>query len=165
MIDKQPLWKNYKSFAKKFPEVYDVVPETFIIPEDRAAFMTKFGSEEEEDSIWVMKPTIEGRELKFFNQESLKASEIPGDGYIISKYMKPHLFKGFKYDLHLFVLVTSFDPLIIYIYKDGCVKLADLTYSSTDMSNSHHTSTSENPQNMRYSEFESFLKEDGVDTA
>ena len=42
--------------------------------------------------------------------------------WIISKYINPHLINGFKYDLRIYILVTSFNPLIIYIYKNGNYK-------------------------------------------
>jgi tubulin polyglutamylase TTLL4 len=38
----------------------------------------------------------------------------------VSKYVsKPHLINGLKYDLRIYILVTSFDPLRIYFFKDG----------------------------------------------
>lgn len=41
-------------------------------------------------------------------------------GYIASKYVSnPHLINGYKYDLRLYVLVSSFDPLVVYLYNDG----------------------------------------------
>lgn len=41
-------------------------------------------------------------------------------GYMVSKYVsKPHLINGLKYDLRIYILVTSFDPLRIYFFKDG----------------------------------------------
>ena len=57
------------------------------------------------------------------------------NGYIVSKYVsKPHLIRGYKYDLRLYVLVTSFDPLKIYIFKDGLVRLATVPYSTSKAS-------------------------------
>ena len=56
-------------------------------------------------------------------------------GYIVSKYVsKPHLIRGYKYDLRLYVLVTSFDPLKIYMFKDGLVRLASVPYSTSKSS-------------------------------
>ncbi len=41
-------------------------------------------------------------------------------GFVISKYVsKPHLIHGYKYDLRCYVLVTSYDPLTIYMFEDG----------------------------------------------
>jgi len=41
-------------------------------------------------------------------------------GYIISRYISnPHLIDGYKYDLRLYVLVTQFDPLVIYLFNNG----------------------------------------------
>jgi tubulin polyglutamylase TTLL4 len=52
------------------------------------------------------------------------------DGYLASKYVaRPHLINGFKYDLRVYVLVSSFDPLRIYVYNDGLVRFATEQYS------------------------------------
>ena len=49
--------------------------------------------------------------------------------YLISDYIKdPHLINGLKYDLRIYVLVTSYDPLKIYIYKDGLCRFATEKY-------------------------------------
>ena len=51
--------------------------------------------------------------------------------YLISEYIaKPHLINGYKYDLRLYVLVTSFDPLKVYIYKEGLARFATQNYST-----------------------------------
>lgn len=44
--------------------------------------------------------------------------------------MRPHLINGFKYDLRVYVLVTSYDPLTVYIYEDGLVRFATQAYST-----------------------------------
>lgn len=52
------------------------------------------------------------------------------DGYLASKYVsKPHLINGYKYDLRVYVLVSSFDPLRIYMYNDGLVRFATEKYT------------------------------------
>jgi tubulin polyglutamylase TTLL4 len=61
----------------------------------------------------------------------------PGDvipkkgGLLLSKYVaNPHLIDGLKYDLRIYVLVTSFDPLKIYLFKEGLVRFATEAYST-----------------------------------
>lgn len=52
-------------------------------------------------------------------------------GFVISRYVsKPHLINGFKYDLRVYVLVTSYDPLIIYFYQEGLCWFATEKYST-----------------------------------
>jgi len=55
--------------------------------------------------------------------------------YIIQKYIaNPHLINWFKYDLRIYVLITSFDPLRIYLYDNGLVRFATWKYSTTNNS-------------------------------
>ena len=52
-------------------------------------------------------------------------------GQIISKYIiDPHLIDGFKYDLRIYVLVLSYDPLKIYFYYEGLVRFATIKYTT-----------------------------------
>jgi tubulin polyglutamylase TTLL4 len=52
-------------------------------------------------------------------------------GYLISKYVSnPHLINGLKYDLRVYVLVSSFDPLRVFIYDEGLVRFATEEYST-----------------------------------
>lgn len=50
---------------------------------------------------------------------------------LASKYLaNPHLVNGLKYDLRVYVLVTSFKPLVVYMYTDGLVRFATEPYSN-----------------------------------
>ena len=44
------------------------------------------------------------------------------------------MIRGFKYDLRIYILVVSFDPLKIYMFKDGLVRLATVPYSTSKAS-------------------------------
>lgn len=52
--------------------------------------------------------------------------EIPEHEHcIVQKYISnPFLFEGLKFDLRVYVLVAGCDPLRIYIYNEGIVRLA-----------------------------------------
>jgi len=60
----------------------------------------------------------------------LQPDQIPQDEQVlVSKYIvDPLCIDGHKCDLRVYVLVTSFDPLIIYLYEEGIVRLATVRY-------------------------------------
>lgn len=52
----------------------------------------------------------------------------PGS-YVVQRYISnPYLLGGKKFDLRLYVLVTSFRPLTVYIYRDGFAKFSSTRY-------------------------------------
>ena len=48
---------------------------------------------------------------------------------------QPFTLDGFKFDLRIYVLVTSCDPLYIYVYNDGLARLATMQYQAPSGSN------------------------------
>ena len=50
---------------------------------------------------------------------------------VISRYISnPLLINGHKFDLRVYVVVTSYEPLRIYIYKEGLASFASVSYST-----------------------------------
>jgi len=72
---------------------------------------------ENEKAIWIFKPAASscGRGIKLFSNDEKLPKEKKG--FIVSKYIaRPHLINGYKYDMRIYILVTSYDPLTIYMY-------------------------------------------------
>ena len=82
--------------------------------------------------------------------------EVPVDEQlIISRYIdNPLLLNGLKFDLRVYVLVTSFEPLRIYVYNEGLARFASEPYhhpeTTKDSKFAHLTNYSINKRNDRY---------------
>ena len=48
---------------------------------------------------------------------------------------KPFLIDGLKFDLRVYVLITSCDPLRVFVFRDGLVRLATEPYQVPNDSN------------------------------
>ncbi|EDV22263.1 uncharacterized protein TRIADDRAFT_59327 [Trichoplax adhaerens] len=59
------------------------------------------------------------------------SENIPwNENYVVQEYMeKPLLIDGLKFDLRIYVLVTSCDPLRIFLFDDGLVRLSTQPYT------------------------------------
>jgi len=126
---KDNLWRNISKMIRDYGPEYKICPKTWILQEDYKRFQ-KERENTEKMKLWILKPANSscGRGIKVINKTSHVARK---SGTVICQYiMKPHLINGFKYDLRLYVLITSYDPLTIYLYKEGLVRFATMPYST-----------------------------------
>lgn len=50
---------------------------------------------------------------------------------MVSRYVSnPLLINGHKFDLRIYVLVTSYEPLRVYVFKEGLVRFASVSYDT-----------------------------------
>lgn len=73
---------------------------------------------------------------------------------IISRYVtNPLLINGHKFDLRIYVVVTSYEPLRVYVFKEGLARFASETYSNKFDKNNrymHLTNYSINKKNSKF---------------
>ncbi|XP_063312651.1 tubulin polyglutamylase TTLL5-like [Pelobates fuscus] len=149
---KDLLCKNIQTLQKKHgAQTYNFLPQSYVLPNDNKEFRKVISKDQ---GPWISKPVsaCQGRGIQIINSFSqINRRET----LLVSRYIKnPLLVDGFKFDLRLYVLVTSYDPLIIYLYEEGLTRFATNQYKPTEdnMKNQymHLTNTSINKANANY---------------
>jgi hypothetical protein len=111
---------------------FDIVPTTFVMPRDYSAFAAHFAEAAPRlgaRNFWIVKPTnsSRGRGITLINEpRELRL----GEHVIVQRYVaNPLLLNGFKFDLRLYVLVTSFQPLEAFLYGEGFARMCTAPFS------------------------------------
>jgi hypothetical protein len=143
---KDNLWRNYLKFNKNFPTEYNFLPLTYLIPNSLNDFKTAYKN----SNMWIVKPKNSARGSGVRLLKNL--ADLPKE-CIVSKYLdNPHLINNKKYDLRIYVLVTSYLPLKIYLFKEGLVRFASEEFDKQDKDNIyiHLTNYAVNKKNVNY---------------
>ena len=150
---KANLWRNVQKQRRQHGKEFDICPTTYIFPEDYKRFISDRELNNFKD-LFILKPTGAscGRGIRVIGK---KDSVPKRAGWLVSKYiMRPHLLRGYKYDLRIYIVVTSFEPLKAYIFREGLVRLATVPYtlakSSLKRRFMHLTNYSVNKKNVGY---------------
>jgi len=127
---KDRLWKNYhKLMLKHGKSEFGFLPRTFCLPAD-TKLLRKVWERKGGKGRWIVKPPAlaRGEGIKVIN----KWCQIPAARpLVVQRYVaRPYLINETKFDLRLYVLVTSMNPLRIYLYDDGLVRFASNKYTN-----------------------------------
>ncbi|NXS49000.1 TTLL4 polyglutamylase, partial [Balaeniceps rex] len=151
---KDRLWRNLlKMQARCGKKEFNFFPQSFILPQD-IKLLRKAWEEGASRQKWIVKPPASARGIGI--QVIHKWSQLPKRRpLLVQRYLhKPYLIGGKKFDLRIYVYVTCYDPLRVYLFKDGLVRFASCRYSSSmkSLSNKfvHLTNYSVNKKNTEY---------------
>ncbi|KAG8567245.1 hypothetical protein GDO81_013552 [Engystomops pustulosus] len=148
--------KNLKRFRKQLERESgrleaakcDFFPKTFELPSEYHLFVEEF--RRNPGITWIMKPVARSQGKGIFLFRKLKdiidwrkdgsrtdeqRDEIPVENYVAQRYIEnPYLIGGRKFDLRVYVLVTSYIPLRAWLYRDGFARFSNtrFTLSSID---------------------------------
>ena len=80
--------------------------------------------------MWIVKPANLSRGRGIYIVDNISEVNVE-ELSIISRYISnPLLINGHKFDLRIYVCVTSVDPLRIYVFKEGLARFATQEYTS-----------------------------------
>jgi tubulin polyglutamylase TTLL6/13 len=106
-------------------------------------------------ATYIVKPDLgsQGRGI-FLVQEPQDLTHFR-DAAIAQEYISPYLLSGLKFDLRIYVLLASVDPLRVYIFREGMARFCTEPYAPPDAKNlcemyRHLTNYSVNKHNSRF---------------
>jgi len=129
---KDGLNRFYNKLKAKFPEDYNYIPETYLFPDQKQEILRKFKDYHyDPDDIWLFKPARDSfaHGIKIIdNYDDIKNAKQKR--FLVSRYvMHPLLINNKKFDMRAYVLVTGMNPLKIYFYRDGYLKISVKNYT------------------------------------
>ncbi|CAI5792536.1 tubulin polyglutamylase TTLL13-like isoform X1 [Podarcis lilfordi] len=130
---KDLLARNLNRMLKLFPKEYSIFPRTWCLPADYGDFQA-YGRMRK-NRTYICKPDsgCQGRGI-FITRNPKEIKH--GEHMICQQYIaKPFLIDGFKFDMRIYVLVTSCDPLKIFVYEEGLARFATMRYIEPSSSN------------------------------
>eukprot|EP01042_Synura_sphagnicola_P022052 gene22052-28081_t len=130
---KDKLAKSMHKMGRISP-LYDFTPKTWFLPNDYAhiANFLKSGTKR----CVIMKPSAGAQGRGIFlamKPEQIIQSE---EYYIVQSYLhRPLLIDGYKFDLRIYVLVISCDPLRILLFREGLCRFCTSPYQRPNPEN------------------------------
>ena len=112
-------------------EKFNIIPDTYILPDEFADFYSHFHmlKSKELPNNWIIKPTNSSQGKGIYIIDDISDAPID-EQCIVSRYVhNPLLINGLKFDMRLYVLVTSMDPWRFYIYNEGLARFASEPYN------------------------------------
>jgi len=109
------------------------MPESYDLPTEAEAFLE--AAKEDREAIWIWKEAkmAKGLGIKLLPtlQEATSAAKEPGKlRAVAQRYLEPLLMGGVKWDLRLYVLLTSLSPVECFLYNEGFARFCGAPYPS-----------------------------------
>lgn len=118
-------------------------------------------------NIWIVKPAglSRGRGIRLCDNlaDIYNCTKGKDSNWVIQKYIEhPILYKGRKLDIRQWVMVTDWNPLMVWFYQECYIRLSTNEYDLSDIHNkfSHLTNNSINKYAKNFEKEAGFLSQD-----
>lgn len=129
------LAQSLELMKKRFPKEYSFFPTTYVLPLHLAAFRSLFQNGQSM-STFIIKPDGSAQGKGIFLTKRIEDVENLSTICVAQQYIRnPLLIERKKFDLRIYVLVTSCCPLRIYLFRDGLVRLCTEEYKQPNEKN------------------------------
>ncbi|XP_061603613.1 tubulin polyglutamylase TTLL11 [Phyllopteryx taeniolatus] len=146
MSRKINLSRAVRIMQELFPVEYDFYPRSWILPDEYQQFSTQIRtvkeSDETLDPTFIVKPDggSQGEGIYLIRDPAeLRAAGAQARQAVVQEYIrKPLLVDKLKFDIRLYVLLKSLEPLEIYIAKEGLTRFCTEPYQEPSQKNLGH---------------------------
>ncbi|XP_073414834.1 tubulin polyglutamylase TTLL11 isoform X2 [Dendrobates tinctorius] len=148
MVRKINLSRALRTLRELYPQEYDYYPQSWILPEEYHTFTAEVRMARDSDPSWkpifIVKPDggCQGDGIYLIKDPC----EVRGVGglqsrpAVVQEYVrKPLLVDKLKFDMRLYVVLTSLEPLEIYVSKDGLSRFCTEPYQQPTHKNLHRS--------------------------
>lgn len=155
---KVDLSKNFFQLQKLFPDHYNFHPKSFTVPAERSTLKNYMESLPSDQRTFIIKPDLgsQGKGIYLIQDpnEALECKKLA----IAQQLIEPYLIDGLKFDLRVYALVTSINPLRVYVYKEGLARFCTEKYEKPNSKNMNQsfkflTNYSLNKHNKNFEQF------------
>uniref|UniRef100_A0A8B9F5F0 Tubulin tyrosine ligase like 11 n=1 Tax=Amazona collaria TaxID=241587 RepID=A0A8B9F5F0_9PSIT len=146
MVRKVTLSRAVRTMQDLFPLEYNFYPRSWILPEELPLFVDEVRMMKDSDPSWkptfIVKPDggCQGDGIYLIRDPSdiRQTGSIQSRPAVVQEYIcKPLLVDKLKFDIRLYVLLKSLEPLEIYIAKDGLSRFCTEPYQEPTLKNLH----------------------------
>ncbi|NWR57625.1 TTL11 polyglutamylase, partial [Bucorvus abyssinicus] len=146
MVRKITLSRAVRTMQDLFPLEYNFYPRSWILPEELPLFVAEVRMMKDSDPSWkptfIVKPDggCQGDGIYLIKDPSdiRLTGSIQSRPAVVQEYIcKPLLVDKLKFDIRLYVLLKSLEPLEIYIAKDGLSRFCTEPYQEPTLKNLH----------------------------
>ncbi|XP_068191686.1 tubulin polyglutamylase TTLL11 isoform X2 [Antennarius striatus] len=147
MLRKINMSRAVRTMQELFPEEYDFYPRSWILPEEYQQFTTQIRLVKDNDAsvnpTFIVKPDggSQGDGIYLIRDPSdlkLMAGSQAKQAVVQEYIQKPLLIDKLKFDIRLYVLIKSLEPLEIYIAKEGLTRFCTEPYQEPSQKNLSH---------------------------
>ncbi|NWZ84747.1 TTL11 polyglutamylase, partial [Poecile atricapillus] len=145
-VRKITLSRAMRTMQDLFPLEYNFYPRSWILPEELPLFVAEFRVMKDSNPSWkptfIVKPDggCQGDGIYLIKDPSdiRLTGSIQSRPAVVQEYIcKPLLMDKLKFDIRLYVLLKSLEPLEIYIAKDGLSRFCTQPYQEPTLKNLH----------------------------
>ena len=116
---KASLAKLIQKAIKLFPKSYDFIPKQYILPEQYDEFVEMLKTT---NKTWIVKPDEGSLGIGIQIIEPGQSCEIRRKSAVAQEYIDSYTLERKKFDLRIYVLISSVKPLKIFVYRDGLAR-------------------------------------------